>query len=54
MCNKKSALAWKIVNNVSGRKNFNRAKLKDNNGKERTQICYDHFKELLGKPTFPS
>ena len=38
MCNKKSALAWKIVNEVSGRNNSNRAKLKANSGKERIQL----------------
>ena len=38
MCNKKSALAWKIVNEVSGRKNSNRTKLKANSGKERNQL----------------
>ena len=50
MCNKISALAWKIVNEVIGRNNSNRAKLKANSGKEQIQIWNDHFKELLGKP----
>ena len=50
MCNKKSALAWKIVNEVSGRNNSNRAKLKANSGKKRIQLWNDYVKELLGKP----
>ena len=46
---KKSALAWKIVNEVSGRKNSNKAKLKVNIGKKkRIRLWNDHFKELLG------
>ena len=48
---KKSALAWKSVNEVSGRKKSNRAKLKANSEKERIQLWHDHFKELLCKPT---
>ena len=54
MCNKISALAWKIVNEVSGRHNSNRAKLKANSGKERIQIWNNHFKELLSKPLIPT
>ena len=50
MCNKKASLAWKIVNEVSGRNISNRAKLKG--GKERIQLWYDRFKELLGKHQF--
>ena len=48
---KKSALAWKTVNEVSGRKKSNKAKLKANSEKERIQLWHIHFKELLGKPT---
>ena len=54
MCNKKSALAWKIVYKVSGRNNLNRAKHKANSGKERIHLWNDHFKELLGKPSIPT
>ena len=54
MGNKKSALAWKIVNEFSGRNNSNRAKLKENSGKERIQLLNDHFKKLLGKPSIPT
>ena len=54
MCNKKSALAWKIENEFSGRNNSNRAKLKANSEKERIQLWNDHFKELLGKPSIPT
>ena len=54
MCNKISALAWKIVNEVSGRNNSNRATLKTNCGKEQIQIWNDHFKKLLSKPLIPT
>ena len=54
MCNKISALGWKIVNEVSGRNNSNRAKLKVNSGKELIQIWNDYFNELLGKPSIPT
>ena len=47
---KKSALAWKTVNEVSGRKNTEKAKIKANSEKERIQLWHQHFKELLGKP----
>ena len=43
-----------IVNEVSGRNNSNRAKLKANSGKEKIQIWNNHFKELLGKPSIPT
>ena len=35
---KKSALAWKTVNEVSGRKKSNKAKLKANSKKERIKL----------------
>ena len=54
MCNKKSALAWKIVNEVSGINNSNRAKHIANSRKERIQLWNDHFKELFGKPSIPT
>ena len=54
MSNKKSALAWKTVNEISGRNNSNKAKLKANRGKERIQLCNDHYKELLSKPSIPT
>ena len=47
---KKSALAWKTLNEVSGRKKSNKAKLKANSEKERIKLWHDHYKELLGKP----
>ena len=43
--NKKSALAWKTINEVSGRKHSNKAKLKATSEKERIQLWHDHFKE---------
>ena len=38
------------MNEVSGRKKSNKAKLKANYEKVRTKLWHDHFKELLGKP----
>ena len=48
--NKQSATAWQIVNEISGRKASNKAKLKANSDEERIQLWHNHFKELYGKP----
>ena len=48
--NKKFALAWEIINEISGRKKSNnKAKLKANSDNERIKIWHKHLKELLGK-----
>ena len=47
--NKKSAIAWNAINEISGRKQSNRARLKAKNDKERIMLWHSHFKELLGK-----
>ena len=47
--NKKSALAWETINEISGRKKSNKSKLKANNDNERIQLWHKHFKDLLGK-----
>ena len=39
------------MNEVSGRKKSNKAKLKANSENERVKLWHYHFKELLGKPT---
>ena len=52
--NKKSALAWKIVNEISGRKNSNKSKLKASNDEERVKLWQTHFEDLLGKPPKPT
>ena len=52
--NKKSALAWKIVNEISGRKNSNKSKLKARNEEERVKLWQTHFEDLLGKPHKPT
>ena len=49
--NQKSAKAWKIVNEVSGRKNSCRSKIKAQNNEERVKLWQKHFQDLLGKPT---
>ena len=49
--NQKSAKAWKIVNEVSGRKNSCRSKIKGKNNEERVKLWQKHFQDLLGKPT---
>ena len=47
--NKKSALAWKAINEISGRKKSNKARMKAKNDKECILLWHNHFKELLGK-----
>ena len=46
--NKKSATAWKTINEISGRKSTNKAKIKATDNQDRIQKWQDHFKELLG------
>ena len=48
--NKKSAIAWKTVNEISGRKSTNKAKLKASSQDERLKLWQNHFQDLLGKP----
>ena len=48
--NKKAAIAWKTVNEISGRKSCTRAKLKASSQEERLQLWKKHFEDLLGKP----
>ena len=47
---KKSAIAWKEVNDVSGRKNSNKSKIKAIRGEERIIVWHNHFKDILGNP----
>ena len=46
--NQKSAIAWKTVNEISGRKSCNRSKLKGTTEEERLKLWQRHFQELLG------
>ena len=46
--NKQSALAWKTVNEISGRKSANKSKLKANSQSERLNKWQVHFQNLLG------
>ena len=48
--NKQSATAWKIINEISGRKTTNKAKLKAENQKARIDKWKSHFENLFGKP----
>ena len=48
--NKESAMAWKAVNDVSGRKKSNKAKIKAISREERIIVWHNHFKDLLGNP----
>ena len=48
--NKQSALAWKTVNEISGRKKTTKAKIKANDQAERVSKWKDHFQNLLGNP----
>ena len=47
--NKKSAIAWQIVNNITGRKTTNISKIKAKDDKERIQKWKQYFSLLLGK-----
>ena len=50
--NQKSSEAWKAVNEMSGCKTTNRAKLKAKNETERVNLWKEHFQNLLGlQPT---
>ena len=46
---KKTAIAWKAIYEISGRKKSNRARLEAKNDKERIMLWHNHFKELLDK-----
>ena len=48
--NKRSAVAWKSINEISGRKSCNRAKLKASSQEERVKLWKQHFQDLLGQP----
>lgn len=48
--NQKSSQAWKAVNEISGRKTTNRAKLRASSQDERLKLWKQHFENLLGKP----
>ena len=47
-CNQKSAVAWKTVNEISGRRSANTAKLKATSEEERLKLWKKHFQDLLG------
>ena len=47
--NKKSALAWEILNEISLRKKSNKAKQKSISDNERIKRCHHYLKKLLGK-----
>ena len=52
LTNLKSSKAWKAVNEISGRKTTNKAKLKAKNETERVNLWKEHFQKLLGlQPT---
>ena len=46
--NQKSAIAWKIVNDVSGRKKSSHARIKASSQEERIDKWKQHFERLLG------
>ena len=49
--NQQSSEAWKIINEITGRKAFNNAKLKALNDEERLKLWKTHFETLLGGTT---
>ena len=50
VANQKSSNAWKVINENSGRRSTNSAKLKASNQEERVKLWKKHFQDLLGKP----
>ena len=48
--NQRSAIAWKTVDEISGRKSSNRSKLKASNQDKRVKFWQQHSQDLLGKP----
>ena len=47
--NNQSSLAWKTINDISGRKRSNKAKLKADSQQQRLDKWKTHFQNLLGK-----
>ena len=43
-------VAWKLINEISGRHRAQSSKLKANSPEERVQAWYNHFSKLLGSP----
>ena len=46
--NQKAAAAWKVVNEISGKKSCNSSKLKASSQEERVQLWQKYFRNLLG------
>ena len=47
--NKKSATAWQVINEISGRKSTNKSKIKANSQQERLDKWKAQFQKLLVK-----
>ena len=47
---RKHAEAWRLINDISGRKKAQSSKLKANSPQERVQLWHTHFSNLLGSP----
>ena len=45
----KYGLSWQLINDISGRKSSQAARIKGNSSEDRVQKWYTHFKNLLGK-----
>ena len=43
-------VAWKLINEISGRHRAQTSKLKANSPEERVHIWFNHFSQLLGSP----
>ena len=46
----KTSLAWSIVNEISGRKESSRGRIRASCPKERIKLWWEHFQRLLGQP----
>ena len=44
----KHGVAWKLINEISGRHRAQSSKLKANSPEERVQLWFNHFSQLLG------
>lgn len=48
--NNKTKAAWRVINELTGRRSTRRGQLEGNTQEERIAKWYKHFKELLGRP----
>ena len=52
--NSQYKLSWKLINDISGRKNTRKGQIEGETSEERIKSWYNHFKGLLGQQPNPS